>query len=320
MAMLTNPPSTVDEMLAVAQAMEREAADRYALLANCMRRVDQNEIAELLAGLAAEERDHVDHIEQLALRRLHRMPDANLARSELPATFGQVDDVGAAALLSPYRALSIAVRCEERAFVFWTYVASQVDDSALRELAETFGRQELIHAAKLRRARRKAYHAERVERPRTARDEQERQTPDEVRAEAAVLEGVFAAYASCAAEVLRAAAYNTDATLFADLAEDASRAISALRAGDRGSLLEAGRRAQLLRVERHGAKSVALLFELAGMAEDLDDRYLDWIETADNEALIRGLEERTQATTARLARINERLLALEPSLAAIGDV
>jgi rubrerythrin len=320
MAMLTNPPSTVDEMLAVAQAMEREAADRYALLADCMRRVDQNEIAELLAGLAAEERDHTHHIEQLALQRLHRIPSPNLEHRKLPTIFGQVDDVGAAALLSPYRALSIAVRCEERAFVFWTYIASQVYDTGLRELAEIFARQELIHAAKLRRARRKAYHAERIERPGKARNEQDRQTPDEVRAEAAVLESVFAAYSACAAEVLRAAAQMTDAALFADLAVDASRAISALRAGDRGSLLEAGRRAQVLRVERHGAKSAALLFELAGMAEDLNDRYLDWMEAADNETLIGELEERTQATTARLARINERLLALEPSLAAIGDV
>jgi hypothetical protein len=90
-----------------------------------------------------------------------------------------------------------------------------------------------------------------------------------------VLEGVFAAYSAHAAEVLRAADI-TDAALFADLADDASRAISRLRAGDRGSLLEAGRRAQVLRVERHGAKSAALLFELAGMAESLDDRYLDW--------------------------------------------
>ena len=54
------------------------------------------------------------------------------------------------------------------------------------------------------------------------------------------------------------------------------------------------------------------------MAEDLNDRYLDWLDTAENEALIRDLESRAQATTARLARINERLLSLEPSLAVIG--
>ena len=36
---------SVDELLAVAHAMEREAASRYAVLADCMRRVDQREIA-----------------------------------------------------------------------------------------------------------------------------------------------------------------------------------------------------------------------------------------------------------------------------------
>jgi rubrerythrin len=305
-------------MLAVAAAMEREAADRYAILAACMRRVGQGQIAELLEGLAAEERDHTDHVEKLARQRLHRTPDPSLVHGDLPATFGQDDEVGAAALLSPYRALSIAVRNEERAFAFWTYVASHAEEVELRELAESFARQELIHAAKLRYARRKAYHADRTERPRTAQDQQNVQTPDEVRAEAAVLEGVFEAYSSSAAESLRATDDTVDASLFADLADDARRAISALQAGDAGSLLDSGRRAQRLRVERHGARSAALLFELAGMTEDLNDRYLDWLEAAESEALIRGLETRARATTARLARINERLLSLEPSLAAIG--
>ena len=60
------PPEALksaDEMLAVAHALEREAAARYAVLADCMRRVDQRAIADLLDGLAAEERGHVDSVE-----------------------------------------------------------------------------------------------------------------------------------------------------------------------------------------------------------------------------------------------------------------
>jgi rubrerythrin len=322
MANLARPPiadvDSIDEMLAIAEAMEREAADRYALLADCMRKVGQDEVADLFSGLAAEEHDHTEHVERLAQQMLHRKPDMDLARRELPVTFGRLDEVGAAALLSPYRALAIAVRNEERAFAFWTYVSSRSEDAALREMAETFARQELIHAARLRRARRRAYHAERTQGPRIERREHDDQTPGEIRVEAAILEGVFAAYCTRAAEVLRAAADTVNATLFADLADDARRAIAALQAGDAGLLLEAGRRAQVLRVERHGAKGIALLFELAGMTEDLNDRYLDWLDVADGEAWVQNLQARAEATTARLARINDRLLSLEPSLAAIG--
>src|SRR4249919_322486 len=94
---------SVEQMLAIAHAMEREAAVRYAMLADCMWRVDQREIAELLAGLAAEEQGHVDSVERLAERTLHRAPDPSLVHGALPATFAREDEANAAALLSPYR-------------------------------------------------------------------------------------------------------------------------------------------------------------------------------------------------------------------------
>src|SRR5262249_16605062 len=160
---------TADEMVAVAHAMEREAAARYAMLADCMRRVDQHEVADLLDELAAEERGHVGSVETLAQQRLHHAPGAAQPDAVLPKTFAREEEATAAALLSAYRTLSIAVRHEERAFAFWTYVAAHSANAALHDLAETFARQELIHAAKLRRARRRALHSERRRLPPAAR-------------------------------------------------------------------------------------------------------------------------------------------------------
>jgi rubrerythrin len=311
----TNQPSTIDDILAIAAAMEREAADRYALLADCMRKVGQESVACLFDELAAEERGHVDHVDSMAQKMLNRQPASNVAAPGLPVTFGRSDEVGAAALLSPYRALSIAVRNEERAFSFWTYIAAQGGQDELRSLAETFARQELIHAARLRRARRQAFHAERGQRPASGRD-WESSTPADIRAEAALLEDAFAAFCTAAAAALRAADPG-DAAMFDGLAEEARRSIAAFGAGG-GLLLAAGRQAQVMRVERHCGRSAALLFDLAGMTEDLDDRYLDWLDRTGDQAFRRELEARAAATTARLARINERLLALEPSLAGLG--
>ena len=316
--MWTSPLSTIDEILAIAEAMEREAAERYALLADCMRKVGQGQVAELFEALATEERSHTDHVDRLAQQMLHRLPASDVTRRTLPVTFGRSDEVGAAALLSPYRALSIAVRNEERTFSFWTYVAAQSDHEELRALAETFARQELIHAAKLRQARRKAYHAERGNRSRSDRDGPDGQSPADIRAEVALLEEVFAEFCARAAEALRAVADISNATLLDKLAEEARQSIAPLRTDGQGVLLEAGRQAQIMRVERHCGRSAALLFELAGMTEDLNDRYLDWLEKASDQTLRQDLQARAEATTARLARINERLLSLEPSLAAIG--
>src|SRR5690606_37559864 len=89
-----------------------------------------------------------------------RPPDT--AAWEAPATF---DDEGAALvapeLLSAYRAFSMAVRNEERAFLFWTYVASQAPSDDLRRAAEQMAREELNHVSILWRVRRRAVHSQR---------------------------------------------------------------------------------------------------------------------------------------------------------------
>jgi rubrerythrin len=318
---LAEPPpaalKSADEMLAVAHAMEREAAARYAMLADCMRRVDQREIAELFAGLAAEEQGHVDSVERLAERTLHRGPDPSLVRAALPETFARADEANAAALLSPYRTLSIAVRQEERAFSFWSYVAAQSDKSVLREMAETFARQELIHAAKLRHARRKAFHAERAARRATARDAGDRPSSAEIRTKAAQLGAAFAAFCAAAAEQVRPGGDAVTAALFEKLAGETRRSAAALATSGPGPLSEADRQAAIRRSQIHGVNGAALLFEAAGMIEDLDYRYLEWLGTSDKVEARQEFEARAQAATARLARINERLYALEPAIAAI---
>jgi rubrerythrin len=306
---LPPPVKSLDEMLAIAGVMEQEAAERYTQLADCMRKVGHAEIAELLAALAAEERDHVGHVESLARRMLHRAPDANGVRRDLPTTFGRGDSVGAAALLSPYRALSIAVRSEERAFAFWTYVAASSTDSALRELAETFADQELKHAANLRSMRRKARRTEERRFQPAPRSEADQQSEAQIRMEAAIVEGFFASYCTRAAKALGNSSDIITVTLFSNLADEARQANAALQPGQTEQ-----RRGEL--AERHFS-AVALLFEAAGMAENLNDLYLDWLDAADGDAWIQCLQERVQASTARLARINVRLLSLEPSLAVV---
>ena len=65
-------------------------------------------------------------------------------------------------LVTPYQTLSIAVRNEERAFAFWSYVSADAADPAIRREAERMAGEELQHVARLRGERRRAFHEARA--------------------------------------------------------------------------------------------------------------------------------------------------------------
>jgi rubrerythrin len=166
MSLLKQEPAgsvkSLEELFAIAAAMEQEAAERYADIATRMRREGHPALAEVFERLSADEQGHLDSVVHWSQRTKGRNPDPALIRWELPETF---EDEGVATaspqLLSAYRALSVAVRNEERAFGFWSYVAAHAASAEIRQAAETMAHEELGHVATLRRERRKAYQAER---------------------------------------------------------------------------------------------------------------------------------------------------------------
>ena len=161
----TEPQGTVtslEELFAIAAAMEHEAATRYVEIAARMRQEDNPALAEVFERLSADEQGHLDGVVHWSQATKGQDPDPARIRWQLPETF---DDEGVAItdpkLLSAYRALSMAVRNEERAFAFWSYVAAHAEIPEIREAAETMAHEELGHVATLRRERRKAFHTER---------------------------------------------------------------------------------------------------------------------------------------------------------------
>lgn len=153
---------TMDELLGIAYAMEQEAIAGYSALAARMRQENEPELAAVFDRLVEEESRHLGNVVGWSEKISGKAPDLGNVRWELAPTF---DDEGAGTvapeLLSAYRAFSMAVRNEERAFVFWTYVAAQTDRQPLREAAERMAHEELGHLATLRRERRRAFHTER---------------------------------------------------------------------------------------------------------------------------------------------------------------
>ncbi|CCD86233.1 conserved protein of unknown function [Bradyrhizobium sp. ORS 285] len=153
---------SLNEMFALANAMEQEAADRYIELAEEMQRQGRGELAQVFTELAAAEREHVDSVVTWSHARTGHAPDASLVRWQAPETFDAdaVAEIERSRLMTPYRALSMAVRNEERAFAFWSYLAAYSDSADVRTASEAMAREELGHVATLRKERRRAYHRE----------------------------------------------------------------------------------------------------------------------------------------------------------------
>lgn len=167
MSLLKEPPKgtiqSLDELFAMAQALEREAATHYAAFAAQARVEGLTELAQLFERLAEEERRHEAFVLDWAQKEKGRRPSAADLRWPPPPT---LDDATAAELAvshttTAYGILSMAVRNEDRAFSFWSYVAAEAPSPEVRAAAERMALEELRHVSLLRRARRQAYHAER---------------------------------------------------------------------------------------------------------------------------------------------------------------
>lgn len=162
MTRLTSDPSvpirSMDELLAIALVMEKDSADRYTDLAERMRGAGRQELADVFERLVYEEHSHMEMVVRWS-KQVRQHPAEPLPVEEVPPGIFDEEGLG---LISPelvdaYRSLAIAVRNEERAFAFWSYVAAHGETLEIREAAERMAREELEHAKILRRERRKAF-------------------------------------------------------------------------------------------------------------------------------------------------------------------
>ncbi|MBN9547635.1 MAG: ferritin family protein [Alphaproteobacteria bacterium] len=152
----------MSELLAVALAMEKESANRYADLARRMRAAKQRELAEVFDRLVREETGHIDMVMGWSRQVTHK-PAEILQPEAVPQDVFDEEGIGLVSpeLVDAYRSLAIAVRNEERAFAFWSYVAAHEASPQIREAAEQMAREELEHATTLRRERRRAFFKDR---------------------------------------------------------------------------------------------------------------------------------------------------------------
>lgn len=276
----------VRQLMAVAIGMEREAALRYRELAAEMRRTGSLDLARLFDDLAKLESEHEADLIRMAEREYGAAPAPVSFAWQFPETF----DENGVGVLTPYRALSIAVRNEERGFTFYTYLSAASTDPAVRERAELLARGELDHLAELRAMRRRAYHAE----LRKPRDRRSVHTLEELRALAGRLEARARDFDSAAADALTAIGHPAAAAMRRQAEQDAALAASA---GDTTAPS----------LGATGLSAASTLGLALKNAEEVFEAYMAVAEHASDEAVMREAQRLGQHAVARLALIRSQL-------------
>ena len=126
---------SVDELLSYALAIEQEAAERYAELAEQMEVHNNPEVAELFHKLAAIEAKHVANVTAMGEgRELPSIPlwEAQWGGAESPEALAY-DEVHY--LMTPHHALSRALTGEQRAVAFFARMAENAEDEEVRRMA-----------------------------------------------------------------------------------------------------------------------------------------------------------------------------------------
>ncbi len=308
----TLPPiETQQDMLTVALAMERESVMRYAELADRMELAGDMGLAALFRGLQTEESGHEYGITAWIERAGLIRDDGTRFRWDMPG-----DGPGGEDLNTPWKALAMALRNEERTFAFYANTARAAEDAEIRRYAESMAREELSHIMLLRLQRRAAWRAEREERQELSDDPSRPEAPSV--ASVADLKALACAGEACAAAALQDAMDRLEAesdgdpgsiALFRAMTEEA-----ATRADELGTFGE-----DVMPPEEDvddGPDMLArrLLRREARRAADTFDRFMTMADATRDEDLRREAQAEADVALARLARLRDRLAALPDPL------
>ncbi|MCK4950294.1 MAG: ferritin family protein [Gammaproteobacteria bacterium] len=151
------------DLMSIALQAEREAIRRYSQLAVSMHEGKNESVAALFERMVIEEREHERLLlEWMTQENIDENPEIDPVIWRDPQVSTTYDEEARDPYCStPYKVLAFAVHNEEIAFRFYTHVAAESENEAVRKYAEILAREELGHAALLRAERRRAYHAER---------------------------------------------------------------------------------------------------------------------------------------------------------------
>jgi rubrerythrin len=137
--------SNLNDLLAVAYQIEIDAVDRYNMLADQMETHNNPELVKVFRDLARAEGIHGEEIRRLAGDFdvvAHAREIAKFERSESP----EEADLGSAHyLMTPWHALQLSLKGEERALAYFTSIVEAAKDPKVKALAAELVEEETEH-------------------------------------------------------------------------------------------------------------------------------------------------------------------------------
>ncbi len=313
-------PRSVEDLIAMALAVERVAATRYDELAAEMAQNDNQELAELFSGLSAEERKHETYISEWLGPGASAQPAITFEWQSPEAIDADAkDEAGGVYLMTPYRALRLAVHNEERAFAFFSEIAAAVEDPKIRAKAEALAKEELDHVVRLRLERRRAWRAETRAASEVSahRGSRALTSLDELLNRARVIEREAMLDYDALTDAASDHGDRTSATLFHRLADD-----------QRGLLVEIGGNAaatnRLAEQVAHALRRVARVAPYDALrlalaeAEESFDFYAAVAEQSADQAMMERAQGLAERALERLREIRDRLVEVMPPSAGAG--
>lgn len=144
-------PTKVATFLAHALAMENEASERYAELADMMAVHNNADVAEMFRQMSEFSHMHALSVRQRASG--HELP--RLKSWEFRWNMPEPPEVGdpgiAHYLMRPWHALAFALENERKGMAYYATAAQSGDDAEIRALAAAFADEEAEHVATLER-------------------------------------------------------------------------------------------------------------------------------------------------------------------------
>jgi rubrerythrin len=138
-------PQTLEEFMAQALVMEREAAQRYNDLADAMETHNNRDVAQMFRTMAGYEAKHAQAImEEMNWVEVPGMPTGAWPAMEPPESVPN-DEVHY--LMHPWHALKLALAAEERAEAFFAELARLAGSDSVRRAALELRDEEAEHVA-----------------------------------------------------------------------------------------------------------------------------------------------------------------------------
>lgn len=138
-------PETLDELMAQALAIEREAAERYTEFADSMDAHNNQDVAQLFRTMAGYEAKHAQQImQEMGWVEVPAMPTGAWPSFEPPESVPMQD---VHYLMQPWHALQLALAAEQRAEAFFAGLANKVTDGPIRAAALHMRDEEREHVA-----------------------------------------------------------------------------------------------------------------------------------------------------------------------------